>query len=204
MTPMPSFDPPYESPVEEALAWSLVKLLHGQVSFLKQHEVSTRRGNFRLDFLLVTPAGLRIGIEVDGKQFHSYRRDAWRDAVILGEGHVDVMIRFAARDVHYRVFDTIAVLRHLYPEAFDPYQVIAVDRLASSEVESAVRDWPQFVWVQYEEEVLDDGSSILMLVSHEGHAPATSQSWRQLFEFATSKPKTPLYSLEDAYQLRAV
>src|SRR6185312_5227615 len=107
----PTFDPPFESPAEEQFSWSFVKLLDQRCVFDKQVTVETARGRFRLDFVLTCPDGLRIGIEIDGIDFHDHRRDAWRDAMVLGEHHVDGLLRFAARDVYYRIFDTIAVIR---------------------------------------------------------------------------------------------
>lgn len=196
----PEFDPPYESPVEEQFAWSVVKLLDPRCGFQKQFVINTQRGRFRLDFLLTTPRGLRIGIEIDGAGFHQHRNDSWRDALLLGELHADVVLRFAARDIYYRLFDAIAVLRYLYPEAFDPNRVIAVDRLASTEVERQVAEMPQWVWVRYEDQILDDGNPVEMLVSHYGHTEHSLDSWRALYEFANTHPELHLRSLEEAYR----
>ncbi|HET7024390.1 MAG TPA: hypothetical protein VFI39_04225 [Gemmatimonadales bacterium] len=198
MTRPPEFEPPYESPVEEQFAWTFHKLLNPECDFRKQHEVVTTRGRFRLDFMLVTRGGRRLGIEIDGKDFHSYRRDAWRDAMILGERHADVILRFAARDIYYRLFDAIAVIRYLYPEVFNRHQVLAVDRLVSPEVEEQVREAPEFIWVRYDGEELSDGSPIEMLVSHEGHTDSSSALWKEHYAFARKHPEIALDRLHDA------
>ena len=75
------YEPPYDSPLEAQLAYFLPKYIEDAAKFFKQYEVETPRGTFRLDFLVDSPKG-KFGFECDGKDFHDYYRDMFRDALI--------------------------------------------------------------------------------------------------------------------------
>lgn len=49
--------------------------------------------------------GYRIGIECDGKKFHNASRDEWRDAMILGGEHLDVIYRLRGSDINFYIED---------------------------------------------------------------------------------------------------
>jgi hypothetical protein len=194
----PTFEPPYESVVEERFAWSMHKFLRQTCDFEKQVSVRTARGLFRIDFVITAPNQVRIGVEIDGRAFHDHVVDAWRDCILLGEKHIDVMIRFDAKDVHYRPFDTIAVIRYLYPEVFHPDRVIAIDRLASENLRGQVFDMPDHIWANLDDETLDNGQCVEMSVRHEGHTKHSSSGWRRRYAFLCQHPEIPLDQLDAA------
>lgn len=79
------YQPPYDSPIEDAFAYYFVmKYAAEDVDLTTQVEASTICGKFRLDFVLCAREGFRAGVECDGKDFHNPSRDEWRDAMILG------------------------------------------------------------------------------------------------------------------------
>ena len=92
------FDPPYDSPIEETLAWNLVKFLSPSANLRSQVSVQTLGGRFYLDFV-ISINDIRIGIECDGRAFHNFERDEWRDALILGDGAVESIWRFPGSDI---------------------------------------------------------------------------------------------------------
>src|SRR4051812_31080812 len=95
----PRFEPPYDSPMEDELAWMLVKRLDGAVRLQPQVEAHTICGLRRLDFV-VTTKGKRVAFEVDGREHHDWWRDLWRDSMILGADAVDVIYRLPADYVY--------------------------------------------------------------------------------------------------------
>lgn len=125
----PAYDPAYESPIEEAFAWHLVKHLGEAVAFEKQVEVSTTCGGFRMDFV-ATAAGRRIAFECDGAEYHNELRDECRDAVILWAGHVDAVYRLRGADLHYRMDDVLAALVVAESELFSARGRRNVEHLA--------------------------------------------------------------------------
>jgi hypothetical protein len=94
------YDPPYESPLEDSFAWNLSKHLRRDTRLEKQVVVSTVCGAFRMDFVATSAAGQRIAFECDGAEFHEFRRDEWRDAMILGGGGADSIIRLEGAILH--------------------------------------------------------------------------------------------------------
>lgn len=125
----PAYDPPYESPIEDAFAWHVVKHLDATVAFEKQVEVGTTCGGFRIDFVAAS-AGRRIAFECDGAEYHNELRDECRDAMILSAGHVDAVYRLAGADLHYRMEDVLAVLVVAEPQLFSSRGRRNVEHLA--------------------------------------------------------------------------
>ncbi len=111
------YDPPYESPIEDAFAWHLVKHLHPAVALLKQAPAPTICGNFRLDFR-ATVGGRTIGFECDGPDYHDEVRDECRDALILWSGHADVIYRLRGTDLHHRMNEVLGTLGDHEPALF--------------------------------------------------------------------------------------
>src|SRR5947208_837210 len=103
---MSAYDPPYDSPIEEILAWNLSKHLGEDVILDKLAEVKTPFATFYLDLVAITPKGLRIGFECDGKDYHtSPLRDECRDALILAVKSVAAIYRFRGQDIHHHEHD---------------------------------------------------------------------------------------------------
>lgn len=115
---MVEYIPPYDSPIENRFASYFVKYAADDIEMLPQYAVSTICGRFVLDFLLVAPGNVRVGIECDGREFHNASRDEWRDAMILGDNHVDVIYRMRGSDITYFIEDLLYLLQKLEPCLF--------------------------------------------------------------------------------------
>lgn len=107
---VPPFDPPYESPLEEAFAWGFAKYLHPEATLRKQVWSRTAGGNFRLDFVARRPEWAAVGFECDGAKFHEVGRDERRDALILAAGEADVIYRLRGRDLFRYLDEVLAAL----------------------------------------------------------------------------------------------
>jgi len=95
--------------------------------------------------------GYCISFECDGKQFHDRWRDEWRDAITLGEGHVDVVYRLRGHDICFNVSDCLFLISHWEPEMFTVAGRLNLRSLVCSEklvalAESAQRRVRQLVW----------------------------------------------------------
>lgn len=108
-----------ESPIEEIFAWECQEYLDDSVSFESQVEVNTEHGQFRIDFML-TRASEKIAVECDGPDFHDFFRDEFRDAILLGEGHVPIIYHFRGKDIFHRTADCLRLLSIENPLLFSP------------------------------------------------------------------------------------
>lgn len=129
------YSPPYDSPIEDLLALYYVRYASDAVDLISQVEVKTLCGVFIVDFVIRDRSGNRVGIECDGKEFHDESRDEWRDAMILGEGHLDVIYRLRGSDLNYYVEDVLYLLAELEPGLFGPRAIANLKALASPEVQ---------------------------------------------------------------------
>jgi hypothetical protein len=128
------FDPPYDSPIEEILAWGLSKHLVEGATLDKQVEVGSRFARFRIDLVASTPAGDRVGFECDGKDFHTDRlRDECRDALILGTQSVSAIYRFRGQDLVYHENDCLYFIANKDPRLFSARALRNLELLASDE-----------------------------------------------------------------------
>lgn len=100
-----------ESPIEEEFYLALNKVKNDNVRIWKQRDVDTNIGRFRLDFQIELVGGqMAIGIECDGREFHSPDRDAKRDAAIVASGFVDKIYRITGHDICFHLADLIQLL----------------------------------------------------------------------------------------------
>lgn len=129
------YAPPYDSPIEDKFAHHYVKYASGDVDMNPQFEVTTLCGRFIIDFVLSTSDGRRVGIECDGQEFHDESRDEWRDAMILGEGHVDAIYRLRGSDITYYIEDILYLMAVLEPYLFSIRATENLKVLASSEIQ---------------------------------------------------------------------
>jgi very-short-patch-repair endonuclease len=120
----------FESPLEQLFNDQLRKRMPKEAELLPQFDVKTLCGNFRLDLLAVVQ-NRRIGIEIDGKEFHDQYRDEWRDAMILGDGRADEIVRFRGCDLHYHLDDCFYLLSKIQPLLFTARHTGIIERLAS-------------------------------------------------------------------------
>ena len=112
----PQYDPPYDSPIENEFAWAIVKYLESTVSFEKQKSFTTICGVFRPDFVATTNTGYSVAYECDGIVHHDSGRDEWRDAMLLGDRQVDVVVRLRGCDINYHLEDCLYVCSLLDPQ----------------------------------------------------------------------------------------
>ncbi len=129
---MREFDPPYDSPIEEDLAWGLSKHLAESVRLQKQVEVATEFCKFYIDLVAETAAGVRVGFECDGREYHQEGlRDECRDALILGVKAVSAIYRFRGQDIHYHRDDCLFYILRKDPYLFSERGTRNIDLLAS-------------------------------------------------------------------------
>ena len=76
--------------------------------------------------------GVKIGFECDGKEYHDSSRDDWRDAMILGGGHVDSIFRFRGCDLTYHLEDLLFIVSRYEPNIFSKRGLLNLSNLASS------------------------------------------------------------------------
>lgn len=114
------YKPPYDSPIEDRLVFHFVNYAALDLELTPQVAVDTLCGRFVLDFVALTPAGYRVGIECDGKDFHDAGRDEWRDAMILGDGYADAIYRIRGSDIHYVIHDVLYLMASFDPVLFSP------------------------------------------------------------------------------------
>jgi hypothetical protein len=135
-----TYNPPYDSPIEDIFARNYVKYSSETVEFIPQYQVNTLCGLFILDFVVIDKNGYKVGIECDGKDFHDTSRDEWRDAMILGEEKIDVIYRLRGGDINYYIEDILYLLVNLEPCLFTPRAMKNLEVLASSEVKVIKKD----------------------------------------------------------------
>jgi hypothetical protein len=141
----------FESPLENLFFDQLLKRLPRGTPFETQVTVPTLCGTFRLD-MMATVQGRRIGLEVDGKEYHDEYRDEWRDAMILGDGRADEIIRFRGCDLTYHLDDCLFLLSRMQPLLFCERQAGVIERLASDRVKRFAEgetDWQCGVILNY-------------------------------------------------------
>jgi hypothetical protein len=132
---MPVFyNPPYDSPIEDTFAKFAAKYLSQDVTMNTQVEITTICGQFRLDFVVISPNGKRTAFECDGKEFHEESRDEWRDAMILGSNSIDEIYRISGKEITYRIEDVFYALSLWSPWLFDDRQKYNLCRIATEEV----------------------------------------------------------------------
>lgn len=105
-----------DTPIEDWVFHQLHKFANDQVALRRQHEINTHAGTFRLDFLLThRTTGRPIGIECDGRNFHSVSRDCKRDQAIMHSGCVSAIYRIRGKDCHFCGLDVLQLLAQMEP-----------------------------------------------------------------------------------------
>ena len=128
------YNPPYDSPIEDLFVRHYERYAGASVTLVPQKEVNTICGRFIIDFLIQDETGYQVGIECDGKDFHEESRDEWRDAMILGDGHVDAMYRLRGSDINFNIEDILFLLSELEPTIFRDRARDNLGVLASPEI----------------------------------------------------------------------
>jgi hypothetical protein len=177
---MQHYCPPYDSPIEDTLAWTLSKHIDQNVELQQQKEVPTFAGCFRLDFL-ASGGGRQLAIECDGRDYHDYTRDMFRDSIILGSSSIDAIYRFTGTDIASRIEDGLYTLSTLEPALFSARGHTNLKQLASRS--RYVFDGTEFVTTHL------DGKTIRMRALRRDHA---NPVWRRLFAYADAHRELPL------------
>lgn len=98
----PTYEPPYDSPIEDSFAYQLDKYLPPSAVLDRQLEVTTQCATYRLDFIC-SSGGRIVGFECDGEGYHDEARDEWRDALIMGTGRVNAIYRITGRNIFHHI-----------------------------------------------------------------------------------------------------
>lgn len=146
------YAPPYDSPIEDLFAYNIVKYLNPAANLLRQFEVATICGNYRLDFI-IEHDNEKIAFECDGREYHNWQRDSWRDAMILGAKAVDYIYRLRGTDLYKHVDDCIFLISQEHPYLFSDRGLVNINTLASIEAKDQLwRGTPSFLSIVYKDE----------------------------------------------------
>jgi hypothetical protein len=108
-----------------------MKYINPSACIKNQYPAKVRGYQFAIDFM-ITVGSHKIGIECDGRQFHSVEKDEWRDKLILGAGIVDSMVRLRGTDINFRLPDALYVMAVWYPGLFSGRGVDNIEKLTTS------------------------------------------------------------------------
>jgi hypothetical protein len=128
------YAPPYERPIEDELAWHLVKFLHPEAALDYQVRFETPAGPFYTDFVVEVPLGdstRRVGFEITDALDPEHT--VLRDALLVGGGHLDALLRLSPDDLLYRMHDVLLFALRLRPELFGTRGRVNLETLASTE-----------------------------------------------------------------------
>lgn len=179
------YSPPYSSPIEDNMAYNLVKYIAEDVQLLSQLSVETLCGQFIPDFVLELPAGRRIAIECDGRDFHDLSRDEWRDAMILGTGHVESVYRCRGSDIVGHIEDLLFLITQIEPQFFSErgrtnLRVLASDEARAHEI---AWDYVSVLHIHYPE--LTGSQADLFLERHTLHLGTSERSFlKSAYDYA--------------------
>lgn len=191
------FEPPFDSPLEEVLAWDLSKYISPATTLLKQVVVHTRLGSFRHDFVLVLPSGARVAIECDGSAYHKRSRDRFRDAAILADADIQGIFRFRGRDIIRHSDDLIFLMSRLLPEAFSERGHSSLGTLRSREAAQNYESFDEGLMVQYSDE--EQGPFNYIFPSYSGKLLGASDDWRVDVSLIESSPYATLDELAEKF-----
>lgn len=123
---------PCDSPIEEDFLESFRHVAAPNITVEAQHECLTAIGKFRLDFIACSKTNdLKVGIECDGKEFHTAERDVPRDKAIIDAGIVSRIYRLRGKDIYFRIHDTLHLLSTLNPSLFSERGIRNLEQLSA-------------------------------------------------------------------------
>lgn len=133
--PRAIYEPPYDSPIEDGLAYHLVKYIHVQAKLCRQFQIL----QYRLDFLIEID-GRAIGIECDGRRYHNWIKDMERDGAILAAApDIAAIYRFPGSAIYAHLEDALFGLANHEPGMFSHRGATNLETLASIECRDAIR-----------------------------------------------------------------
>lgn len=192
----PSYKPPYDSPIEDVFALNIVKYLNSYVKLIPQYKIETSKGVFRCDFALEISPYETILLECDGKKFHDFTKDRFRDAFILLESNIREIIRLSGKNINYYLEACLYFLRCCHPEIFSQRGQTNIDILAKNcGIEDSFKEpeekellWEEGIWIKkhnmYDDEFEDPYQDILFIRRHKKYF----QHWQKLYDFAKENP----------------
>ena len=181
------YDPPYDSPIEDKFAYNFVKYAALDCSLVNQHPVETICGKFIIDFVIVSNNGKHIGVECDGKDFHDASRDEWRDAMIIGDGHLDVIYRIKGEDITYQIENVLYLMANIDQTAFSDRALINLKILTSANSTKRSENFNQNMPSVVVE--IDDSNNlhcVLLDRRTKEISPGRRQFWMAAYKFASS------------------
>jgi len=191
------YESPYDSPLEAQLAYFLPKYIEEDAKFFKQYQVETPRGMFRLDFLVDSSKG-KFGFECDGKDFHEFHRDMFRDALILGSSDIISIHRITGADIHNRLDDALFAISKVEPDAFSERGRKNLWTLSTSRSDLEVTDITDGA-------IVSDYTRLLSMTIGRLSKKNKDPFWKRLFEFAVANRfLTTEELIEKAHQERVL
>jgi hypothetical protein len=143
------FPGPFGSPLEERFADALRPHLAPGVRVEQQRVHFTAIGRFVLDFCFVTPSGFCVAVECDGAEFHERTADDWRDAALIGERKIDLMVRIDGRFLYAVPADVLYLLSTIAPSLVSARGRQNIVKLSTAAVRRYDRQTPGLLWVEY-------------------------------------------------------
>ncbi len=132
----PCYLPHYDRTIEDEAAWHLVKYLDEACGLLYQHRVTSTEGLVTyVDFVVVDPAGRRIGIEF-GQAGDAHSSPA-RDVLVMDTGALDVLYRADEEAALHSLHDVLYLVSRYEPDAFTERGRGCLHRLASKQAREA-------------------------------------------------------------------
>lgn len=181
----PIYQPPYDSPIEDAFARNAVKHFDESLDLSAQVEIKTICGFFRVDFLVKALDGRITVIECDGKEFHDEYRDDWRDAMILGSGDINEIYRIRGSDINYRIEDVFYLLSLWSPWLFNDRQKNVLTRIVPEPV-TRFRIDPEDTIASFSY-TLEDSCELQQIIEkrHKLIPKGKRQFWQAAFKYAS-------------------
>jgi hypothetical protein len=178
----------YESELEAIFHWDFAKHVAEGVTTEPQLELITKLGVFRPDFVI--KGKLRVGVELDGKEFHDGFRDECRDSIILGEKHLDVIYRFQGKDIYHNTADMLYFMAQCDPWIFHDKGIGNLKQLSCRERTpiNLERDEHPLVVSHFDD--VEKERFRMTLVTR--RSAGSNQYWRRLYEFAIEKSPSNL------------
>lgn len=145
------YDPPYESPVHDEVAWHLTKYLGEVTDYAYQRKVTVRGHTQWLDFSF-TAGGTRVVLEVEGYDRTDDTAALHHDARTMVGCEPDVLLACTYEVATYRIHDLFVVLHAWAPTLFRPPSPTVIGWLCSTglwdeaheeQVDTLVRDGVQ-------------------------------------------------------------
>jgi hypothetical protein len=132
------YDPPYESELDDVLARHLVAYLVPAASLTYRARLGTGYSSCRFDFL-IDLGTRRIAIDyTDTPHNPEAALVEDNDALALGSGNVDVVVRVRRQDLEERLFDCLHLVGKWEPCLFTPYGRRVFARRASEAARCAL------------------------------------------------------------------